>query len=142
MTISSQTRNESMAPVLIGGQPLTIEQVLAVAERRAALQLNPAQQPLIDQGAEFLRRYLADNGIIYGVTTGYGDLVTTTVPDELVQELPLHLTRYHGCGLGRYLDPVATRAVLVARLNSLAQGFSGVRWELLERLALLIEKDW
>ncbi|NQD35547.1 aromatic amino acid lyase [Permianibacter sp. IMCC34836] len=132
----------SRPPVLVGGQRLTIEQLCAVAERQQDLQLNLAQRALIDQGADFLRRYLADSGIIYGVTTGYGDSVTTTVPAELVQELPLHLTRYHGCGLGRYLDPVATRAVLVARLNSLAHGFSGVRWELLERLQLLIEKNW
>ena len=46
---------------------------------------------------------------------------------ELVAELPLHLTRYHGCGLGEYLDDEQTLAVLVCRLNSLAQGYSGVR---------------
>lgn len=142
MTENGNANRNANSPVLIGGHKLSIEQLVAVAEQRAPLQLNPAQKPLIDRGAEFLRQYLAGNGIIYGVTTGYGDSVTTAVPDELVRELPLHLTRYHGCGLGRYLDPVATRAVLVARLNSLAQGYSGVRWELLERLALLIEKNW
>ena len=38
-----------------------------------------------------------------------------------------HLVRYHGCGMGEYLDDEATLAVLVCRLNSLSQGYSGVR---------------
>ena len=47
-------------------------------------------------------------------------------------------TRYHGCGLGQHLDDAQTLAVIAARLNSLAYGFSGVRHVLLERLADLI----
>ena len=63
------------------------------------------------------------------------------VPPELVAELPLHLTRYHGCGLSEHLPPEAVRAVLVARLVSLAQGASGVRRVLLERLVALLNHD-
>src|SRR5207253_9097630 len=48
------------------------------------------------------------------------------------------LTRCHGGGLGRHLDDAQTLAVVAARLNSLAYGFSGVRPVLLERLADLI----
>jgi histidine ammonia-lyase len=72
------------------------------------------------------------------VNTGYGDSCTARVPPDLVAELPLHLLRYHGCGLGDCLDEDSTAAVLICRLNSLAQGYSGVRWELLERLEALI----
>jgi len=46
--------------------------------------------------------------------------------------------RYHGCGAGAPFDEQATVAVLVARLNSLAQGFSGVRFSLLEAIERLI----
>jgi histidine ammonia-lyase len=73
--------------------------------------------------------------VIYGVTTGYGDSCTVNIPPALVAELPHHLYTYHGCGLGRYLDPVETRAVLAARLASLVRGMSGVSVPLLEGLA-------
>ena len=86
MTENGNANRNANSPVLIGGHKLSIEQLVAVAEQRAPLQLNPAQKPLIDRGAEFLRQYLAGNGIIYGVTTGYGDSVTTAVPDELVRD--------------------------------------------------------
>lgn len=129
-------------PVTVDGQRLSIEDVAAVARGAAvALSETPAFVERIDAGARFIERHLAEDGVIYGVTTGYGDSVTTTIPDELIGELPLHLTRYHGCGLGAHFDRQTGRAILAARLQSLAQGFSGVRHELLAQLALLINRD-
>lgn len=127
--------------VTIGAQRLSIEDVLSIAQRDAVVVLsaNPEFARRIRSGAAYLERLLANNGIVYGVNTGYGDSCTVSIPPHLVAELPLHLTRFHGCGLGEYLNDEATLAVLVCRLNSLAQGYSGVRWELLEQLAALIQ---
>jgi len=49
----------------------------------------------------------------------------------LALELPQRLYTYHGCGSGVLLSRVHTRAVLAARLASLAQGYSGVSYRLL-----------
>ncbi len=84
---------------------------------------DPAFRAAIARGADFLDRLLREDGTIYGVTTGYGDSCTVTVPPELVAELPHHLYTYHGCGLGEYLTPAQTRAVMATRLASLSQGF-------------------
>ncbi|BDU71451.1 HAL/PAL/TAL family ammonia-lyase [Mesoterricola silvestris] len=131
-----------MGTVTVGRGPLCIEDVVAVAtgSRPLALDRDPAFRARIQAGADFLAALLEGGTEVYGVTTGYGDSCTTAVPPDLVPELPAHLTRYHGCGLGRILDEDETLAVLVARLNSLAQGFSGVRWELLEALEGLVAR--
>ncbi|NLB14228.1 MAG: aromatic amino acid lyase, partial [Gammaproteobacteria bacterium] len=63
------------------------------------------------------------------------------IPPALVAELPHHLFAYHGCGMGRFLDVEETRAVLAARLASLARGMSGVSLELLEGLEALLRHD-
>lgn len=128
------------ANVHIGNGRINIEDVLRIAlgHQGISLSSNPEFARRIRKGAAFLEKLLAADGIVYGVNTGYGDSCTVRVPSALVNELPLHLTRYHGCGMGEYLDAEATLAVLVCRLNSLAQGYSGVRWELLEQLAALI----
>jgi histidine ammonia-lyase len=130
----------SGAAVTIGGRRLTIEEVFAIARKRApvALSADPAWRSRIARGAEFLRRHLAAGATVYGVNTGYGDACVVDVPMELVEALPLQLTRYHGCGMGRHLDNEETLAVIAARLNSLAYGYSGVRPVLLERVADLI----
>lgn len=131
------------ASVLFGSAPLTIEDVGALARRecRGVLSPDPAFRARIARGAAFLDRLLDTDGVIYGVTTGYGDSCTVNIPPELVAELPHHLFAYHGCGLGRFLDAQETRAVLAARLASLAHGMSGVSIELLEGLEALIEHD-
>ena len=133
----------SLPYIDFGAGRLTIEQVVALARRRALPRLNqdPAFSAQIGRGAAFLERLLAEEGAIYGVTTGYGDSVTRTIPPELVAELPLHLTRFHGCGLGAELSMEAGRAVLATRLCSLTQGYSGVSLELLERLCWLLAQD-
>ncbi|MFP5394298.1 MAG: histidine ammonia-lyase, partial [Gammaproteobacteria bacterium] len=120
---------------------LTIEDIADIAHGRARAELSsdPDFRAAIARGADFLDRLLREDGVIYGVTTGYGDSCTVTVPASLVGELPHHLYTYHGVGLGQYLDPAQTRAVMAARLASLSKGFSGVSVELLAQIARLLD---
>jgi histidine ammonia-lyase len=126
--------------VPVGSARLTLEAVLEVAlrGRPVVLSEDPGFRARVEASRAFLNDLLRDGVEVYGVNTGYGDSCTTAVPPALLAELPHHLLRYHGCGLGRFLEPEETLAVLLVRLNSLAQGYSAVRFELLEALAALI----
>ncbi|GAA4360628.1 aromatic amino acid ammonia-lyase [Kangiella marina] len=129
--------------ITFGHSAITIEQINAMAEGHAQIKLNddPSFQQHIQKGSDFLKALLKEDGVIYGVTTGYGDSVTEQVPLSNVHELPLHLTRFHGCGLGDIFSVEQTRAILGARLTSLSQGYSGVSWELLQQLETLLKHD-
>ena len=128
--------------ILFGKNRLTIEDVVAISQGAHA-ELNKSEQFIgkINRGAAFLEKLLKDEGVIYGVTTGYGDSCTVAIPMDLVNDLPLNLTRFHGCGLGDILDREQARAVLATRLCSLSQGVSGVTLPLLEQLVTLINQD-
>ena len=132
-----------MKVLVVGEQPLTIEQVVAVAQNQCQVALPTSQQwqSLIQRGADFLDQLLEEEGVIYGVTTGYGDSCLVEIPSHQVHELPLHLSRFHGCGLGQNLDLVTARAVVVTRLCSLARGYSGVSLALLERLVWMLNEN-
>jgi len=123
--------------------PLTIEQIVSLSQRRisSCLQNDSTFRQRIAGGAQFLDALLDKEGHIYGVTTGYGDSCVVPVPLHQVKALPQYLYTFHGCGMGRMLDPESTRAVLAVRLQSLCQGMSGVRVELLERLNAFIQHD-
>ena len=129
--------------VTFGEAPLAIEDILALSQRHARplLQADAEYRERIARGARFLDTLLHKEGVIYGVTTGYGDSCVVAVPTEHVEALPRHLYTFHGCGLGQLLDAPATRAVLAARLRSLSHGMSGVRLELLERLRDFLAHD-
>ncbi|TKF22699.1 aromatic amino acid lyase [Vibrio genomosp. F6] len=136
MTIQNQNN------IKFGADRLTIEDVVAISQgAKAEMNSDVAFTSKIDRGVAFLERLLKEEGVIYGVTTGYGDSCTVAIPPNLVDELPLHLTRFHGCGLGEILNHEQARAVLATRLCSLSQGMSGVTHDLLNQIVTLINHD-
>ncbi|HYE47247.1 MAG TPA: aromatic amino acid ammonia-lyase [Caulobacter sp.] len=129
--------------IAFGDSELTIDDVWALSTGQVALRLTTDETALeaISRSAGHVEATLAREGVIYGVTTGYGDSVTRGVPNPLVNELPLHLTRFHGCGLGRILDPHETRAVMAVRLVTLMRGWSGVSLDLVKLLSDMLRLD-
>lgn len=129
--------------VTFGDASLVIEDIVAVANEAASVVLSDDVdfRDKVVSSAEFLDRLLKEDGVIYGVTTGYGDSCTVDVPLDKVAELPLNLIRFHGCGLGKFFDPREGRAILATRLASLSQGLSGVRWEMLQQFEALINQN-
>ncbi len=134
---------DSQPTVCFGQQRLTVYDITAIArsEKTATLTEDATFWRKIDAGMAFLDKLLDEDGVIYGVTTGYGDSVTVRVPLHQVYELPIHLTRFHGCGLGAELSKEQSRAVLATRLCSLSQGHSGVSRDLLDLLLTFLNQD-
>ncbi len=135
--------NTTTTPICLDGKHISIEQIVTIATQKANSTLGNSPEFItrINKGVKFLDSLLEEEGLIYGVTTGYGDSCTTSIPRNLVEQLPKHLYTFHGCGLGDVFDPMTSRAIVAARLNSLVQGYSGVRYELLQQLQLLLDHD-
>jgi len=132
-----------MNSVVFGQGRLSVADIVSIAKTNQPVEISNSDgfSQRIDSAINFLDTLLKEDGVIYGVTTGYGDSVTTEIPLNLVEELPLHLTRFHGCGLGDYFNDVEGKAVLATRLASLSQGYSGVSWDLLHLLVAFINYD-
>ncbi|WP_426360497.1 HAL/PAL/TAL family ammonia-lyase [Pseudocolwellia sp. HL-MZ19] len=135
--------SENNKKILFGEGNLTIEDIVNVSKSQDPVALSQAEdfKERIDAGVRFLDKILKEEGHIYGVTTGYGDSVMFEVPLNLVEELPMHLTRFHGCGLGDFFTPEQSRAILATRLTSLSRGYSGVSWNLLDLLVELLNRN-
>ncbi len=129
--------------VIFGEADYCLEDIWRVAKRLAIGRLSNSADVLerIARSARFVEDTLRRDGVIYGVTTGYGDSWSTSVPAALIEELPLHLTRFHGCGLGRILSEEETRAVMAVRLASLVRGWSGISLDLARLLSDMLRLD-
>ena len=88
-----------------------------------------------------IEEMIAARKIVYGVTTGFGRFKDKIIAPKDVFDLQKNLIRSHSVGVGPLLSPELVRAALIVRLNSLAQGHSGVRPELLELAAALLNKN-
>jgi histidine ammonia-lyase len=135
--------NKTRRTICFDDRRLTIDDIVDIADGSASVELSQAAdfRARIARGADFLDRLLREEGVIYGVSTGFGDSCEVSVPPELVGELPRHLYTFHGCGLGEYLTPAQSRAVMATRLTSLCKGFSGVSVELLAQITLLLQRN-
>ncbi len=127
--------------VVIDGAPLRFEDVVAVAERKATVGVQPDLASRMAPSLEVIERALKERQTIYGVTTGFGALSNTPIEPEEVEELQVHLLRSHAAGVGTPIPDELVRAMLLLRARTLAQGYSGVRPLLVERYVELLEKD-
>jgi len=133
---------EEPPTITLGSSKLRIEDVLAVASGRCQITIDdsPAFRKKLNRSVELLDNLIASGEVIYGVTTGFGASCETAVPPALSAAMATNLVRFHGCGTGRILDGVEAAAVMVVRLASLAQGRSGVRPMLMDRMCDLINR--
>lgn len=134
---------QSIGNVVVGGRDVRIEEVDRIAHglARVSLSRDRVWARAIRKNHEVFSRMLSGGGMIYGVNTGFGHSGRLDVPDTLVNELPRQLVRFHGCGMGGAFDLSETRAIMMARLISLARGYSGVRPVLIRNLAALLQRD-
>jgi histidine ammonia-lyase len=88
-----------------------------------------------------IERVLADGRTVYGVTTGFGDLADVGIDPDQTTELQRNLVRSHAAGVGEPLPVEVVRAMLLLRANALAVGLSGVRPELVELLAGMLNAE-
>jgi histidine ammonia-lyase len=131
------------AVIRLGHTPMTIEDVNAVAEHRVVpvIDEHPEVRERIAQSRKVIDDALAGARTIYGVTTGFGASVEFQVPVSVAEEMPLNLVRYHGCGTGAVFGEAEAAAIMAVRANSLAQGYSGVRQALLDRMCELTARE-
>lgn len=84
---------------------------------------------------------LASHQPIYGINTGFGLLANVRIPDSQLVELQENLILSHCAGIGEYLEDRAVRLILVLKILSLAQGYSGVTPEVILALAKLLNHE-
>lgn len=129
--------------VVIDGRDVPLDAVIDVAVRRrpVAISSNRAWRRRVGASREVLERALADGVTVYGVSTGVGNNSSRAVGVAAQEAHALSIMEQHGCGVGDPLPVVAGRAVVFARLVSLAKGYSAVRLSLLEALCALLNHD-
>ncbi len=118
------------------GTPLDVAAIEAIADG-APVALSREVLEQAAHGRAHLDRLLEERRLIYGVTTGYGPLAGRSIDPGQSAELQRNLVYHLASGTGPALLRHTVRAIMAVRLNTLAQGHSAVRPELLSLLA-----DW
>lgn len=94
----------------------------------------------VNDSFDFLKEF-SENKIIYGVNTGFGPMAQYRIKDEDRIQLQYNLIRSHASGTGKPLSPVFVKSSILARLNTLLLGKSGVHPSLIYLMKEIINKD-
>ena len=122
----------------LDGGSLTIEQLLAIADRGETVALSPAARDRVGASRAVVDRRAQGADPAYGINTGFGSFADVKIAPGALEALQLNLLRSHAAGLGDPLPVRTVRATMALRANVLAKGFSGIRAETLEALIALL----
>ncbi|MEZ4517600.1 MAG: histidine ammonia-lyase [Chloroflexota bacterium] len=122
-----------MSPLTISGDSLHIDDVVSVAYGQPVV-LDPAALPQIERCRAAVEQLVAEERVVYGITTGFGRFKDRVIAPDEVEQLQLNLVRSHAVGVGPDLPEATVRAIMLARANTLVLGYSGVRPDIIELL--------
>jgi len=126
-----------MQEIILNGESLTFEQVVAVANgepNEPRVILSEEAKKNVNRSANAVQILLERGEIAYGITTGFGAFKDKIISLEEVELLQRNIIVSHAVGVGKPFDIPTTRAIMLIRANTLARGFSGIRLETLELL--------
>lgn len=119
---------------------LTINDFASVIFNNEAITLDDLLVNRVEKSFNFLKSFSA-NKVIYGVNTGFGPMAQYRIQPEDQLQLQYNLIRSHSSGTGNPLSPIHVKAAILARLNTLALGKSGVNTTVITLMKELINRD-
>ena len=120
---------------------LTLQQLRQVRQGVDAIELPLASWEVIRSASDTVNRIAQDPAPAYGINTGFGRLANTQIAPSELELLQRNLVLSHAVGVGEPLTDMVVRMVLLLKIASLAQGFSGITVELMELLIAFLEGD-
>ncbi len=125
--------------VELDGETLTVEDVVSVARADESVAVPEGARERVRRSRERVEDVLDSGETVYGVNTGFGELVDQRIPREDIDQLQLNLVRSHASGVGDELPREAVRAMLATRINALTKGYSGARERVVDLLVGMLE---
>ncbi|MFF9017841.1 histidine ammonia-lyase [Streptomyces sp. NPDC014870] len=124
-----------MHSVVLGTSGTTFQDVIDVARRGARVELSPEAVQALAESRAVVDALAAKPEPVYGVSTGFGALATRHISPELRAQLQRNIVRSHAAGMGPRVEREVVRALMFLRLKTVASGRTGVRPEVAQTMA-------
>src|SRR5437763_8150628 len=127
--------------IRLDGHNLSISEVWRVACLQSSCELADQARPQIRRSRQLVESLAAQSRAIYGINTGFGPLSGFRISAKDLAQHQINLLHHLSVGQGPLFSVAETRAIMLARGNALARGYSGVREELIELLLASLNRN-
>ncbi len=118
--------------VTLSTSPVSLDDVIAVARHDAPVELADDARALIAKVRAGVDELAQGDTPVYGLSTGFGALADTAIPQPMRAQLQRSLIRSHAAGTGPEVEREVIRALMFLRIRTLASGHTGVRPEVVD----------
>ncbi|NPA68987.1 MAG: aromatic amino acid lyase [Chlorobi bacterium] len=109
----------------IGADPIRLTDVEKIVCKKVKIEIDNSALQRVSESFDFLKKFSEDK-VIYGINTGFGPMAQYKISESDRIQLQYNLIRSHSAGSGELLSETYVRAAILARLNTLLKGYSGV----------------
>ena len=126
--------------VVITGHDLTVDQIIAVCREGAEVVLSDESREKILASRQVVNELVEERKVVYGITTGFGKFSDVVISQDECKLLQKNLIITHAVGAGDPFKEDIARGILLLRVNSLSNGFSGICLETVETMIAMLNK--
>jgi histidine ammonia-lyase len=116
-----------MKEILFGIDEIILEDLVTIARKDTRVRLAKESEKRIVKSRFLIEKWVREEKIIYGVTTGFGALSDVTISKKDTRQLQQNILMSHATGIGDILDEETVRAIMALRIKELAGGHAGIR---------------
>ena len=124
-------------PFILKPGELNLESIKLILSEQLPCILSEDSFHQINASQQTVKRVVLEKKTVYGINTGFGSLANQIISSENLKQLQRNIVLSHACGTGDLLADEIVSLILLLKINSLAQGYSGVRMQLIEALIAL-----
>src|SRR5436190_1951853 len=124
-----------------GIDKLTIGSAIALANGKLKGVINAEASKKILESHDHVKQIIENNKTVYGINTGFGILANTKISEQDTATLQHRILQSHSVGVGDAVPAEIAKMMFITKVHALAQGYSGVRLETIERILWHIEND-
>ena len=124
--------NVNRRSVLLG-EKIDLKSFVAVARHGAKVDFSEGYLKRVERARSLVEKWVADEKVMYGVTTGFGALCDRVITGKETEKLQRNIILSHATSVGEPLSVEQSRAVMLMGLQNMGQGYSGVRPLVLEK---------
>lgn len=127
--------------ITISSKQLTIKQISKYLDSPGKVTLNKDTKIVIEDSRKVIDNILKNEDVVYGVNTGFGKFSEKLIKSKDVALLQKKLIMSHAAGVGRPMSREIARLMMLLKIKSLSNGYSGCRLEVVQMLVDMLNRN-